>query len=490
MYSDKLEELISLAIQDGELTEQWRNLIMRRAEKEGEDVDEVMLVVDSRLKKLQPQGVVSKNADSGFNYDGCEIFEGLETQLTRNLKLQSEAPCKLVYTFCNPDYDSFQSRMDYLGNDMYFYEGQTINGKPCGLDVAKGLRLSISNCVFDVFDGSSPLEGILDDDNPRLQFKVSFWEHEARYSTFNSLPCAKLFKKVTHETMDGDVLCQYFIDCGEDVKLMAAIYTMVLTKVYGVSIADIKLENFWTEKHSFALESENIDDKVKLQRILKEHGLATLKMPYVNSMFLIRKDAVYEVEKIVSAYNAKLKNKTFVEFVFDKNERLLMFYALNDDKTKGFVANVKQQQALQKMVEYQTRISEVAQVHWKAEHNETLNENIEECAEVQAMDVVPKSPEIQTVEKENVDKIIEVPENVLPKVLKILDYYNKRAEKWGYEKLVYDNSTRLLTGSFKPITTAETSSNSSLWSKMKESGRNADLKEEYYKILKLCNVGK
>ena len=167
-----------------------------------------------------------------------------------------------------------------------------------------------------------------------------------------------------------------------------------------------------------------------------------------------------------------------------------MFYALNDDKTKGFVANVKQQQALQKMVEYQTRISEVAQVHWKAEHNETLNENIEECAEVQAMDVVPKSPEIQTVEKENVDKIIEVPENVLPKVLKILDYYNQRAEKWGYEKLVYDNSTRQLAGSFKPITTAETSSNSSLWSKMKESGRNADLKEEYDKILKLCNVVK
>lgn len=489
MYSDKLEELISLAIQDGELTEQWRNLIMRRAEKEGEDVDEVMLVVDSRLKKLQPQCIMRNNADSRFNYEGCEIFEGLETQLTRNLKLQSETSGKLVYTFCNPDYDSFQSRMDYLGNDMYFNEGQTINGKPCDWDMAKGLRLSINNCEFDVFDGSSPLEGTLNDGNLRLQFKVSFWEHEAKYSTFNSLPCAKLFKEVTHETKDGDVLCQYFIDCGENVKLMAVIYTMVLTKVYGLSVADIKLENFWTGKHSFALESENIDDKVKLQRILKEHGLVTLKMPYVNSMFLIRKDAVYEVEKIVSAYNAKLKNKTFVEFVFDKNERLLMFYALNDDKTKGFVANVKQQQALQKMVEYQTRISEVAQVHWKAEHNEALSETIEECAEVQAVDVVPESSEIKNVEKENVS-VIEVPENVLPKVLKILDYYNKRAEKWGYEKLVYDNSTRLLTGSFKPITTAETSSNSSLWSKMKESGRNADLKEEYYKILKLCNVGK
>ena len=40
MYSDKLEELISAALQDGNLTEQKRNIIKRRAEKEGEDVEE------------------------------------------------------------------------------------------------------------------------------------------------------------------------------------------------------------------------------------------------------------------------------------------------------------------------------------------------------------------------------------------------------------------------------------------------------------------
>ena len=51
MYSDKLEELISAALQDGNLTEQKRNIIKRRAEKEGEDVEEVMMVVESRLQK-------------------------------------------------------------------------------------------------------------------------------------------------------------------------------------------------------------------------------------------------------------------------------------------------------------------------------------------------------------------------------------------------------------------------------------------------------
>lgn len=52
MYSEKLEEVISAALADGKLTEQKRNIIMRRAEKEGEDAEEVMMVVESRLQKV------------------------------------------------------------------------------------------------------------------------------------------------------------------------------------------------------------------------------------------------------------------------------------------------------------------------------------------------------------------------------------------------------------------------------------------------------
>lgn len=59
MYSDKLEELISAALQDGNLTEQKRNIIMRRAEKEGEDVEEVMMVVESRLHNITKTSIKS-----------------------------------------------------------------------------------------------------------------------------------------------------------------------------------------------------------------------------------------------------------------------------------------------------------------------------------------------------------------------------------------------------------------------------------------------
>ena len=64
MYSEKLEEVISAALADGNLTEQKRNIIMRRAEKDGEDVEEVMMVVESRLLSqgnVQPKQIAPKS---------------------------------------------------------------------------------------------------------------------------------------------------------------------------------------------------------------------------------------------------------------------------------------------------------------------------------------------------------------------------------------------------------------------------------------------
>jgi formylglycine-generating enzyme required for sulfatase activity len=74
MYSEKLEEVISAALADGNLTEQKRNIIMRRAEKEGEDVEEVMMIVESRLLsqgKVQPKQATPKSeAEEKADDDG------------------------------------------------------------------------------------------------------------------------------------------------------------------------------------------------------------------------------------------------------------------------------------------------------------------------------------------------------------------------------------------------------------------------------------
>lgn len=53
MYSDLLEELIDSVLKDGILTEQTREIIKRRAEKDGEDTEEVLMIVESRLRKLR-----------------------------------------------------------------------------------------------------------------------------------------------------------------------------------------------------------------------------------------------------------------------------------------------------------------------------------------------------------------------------------------------------------------------------------------------------
>ena len=50
-----------------------------------------------------------------------------------------------------------------------------------------------------------------------------------------------------------------------------------------------------------------------------------------------------------------------------------------------------------------------------------------------------------------------VPENVVPKVLKIIDGYNKKARKWGYELLTYNTEDSSISGKFTEKTDAEDS---------------------------------
>ena len=55
IFSDRLEALIAAALQDGVLTEKERELLKRRAEKEGEDWDEVEMIIEARLAEMQTE---------------------------------------------------------------------------------------------------------------------------------------------------------------------------------------------------------------------------------------------------------------------------------------------------------------------------------------------------------------------------------------------------------------------------------------------------
>ena len=89
MYSEKLEEVIAAALTDGNLTEQKRNIIMRRAEKEGEDVEEVMMVVESRLfnkTKVQPKQTTPKSEaviETAADGDFVETVNGVSFKMIK-----------------------------------------------------------------------------------------------------------------------------------------------------------------------------------------------------------------------------------------------------------------------------------------------------------------------------------------------------------------------------------------------------------------------
>ena len=52
LFSDRLEAMIEAALQDGVLTQKEKEVILRRAEKEGEDLDEFEILFDARLAQL------------------------------------------------------------------------------------------------------------------------------------------------------------------------------------------------------------------------------------------------------------------------------------------------------------------------------------------------------------------------------------------------------------------------------------------------------
>jgi hypothetical protein len=77
-----------------------------------------------------------------------------------------------------------------------------------------------------------------------------------------------------------------------------------------------------------------------------------------------------------------------------------------------------------------------------------------------------------------------VPESVLPKVMNIINGYNKKAAKWGYELLTYNADSHTISGKFTP----KEDPNAGFIKQIKNAYKNGDLGEEWMKILKLCGI--
>ena len=53
MYNEKIEQLINAALADGVLTEKEKQVLFKRAQEQGIDLDEFEMVLDARLVELQ-----------------------------------------------------------------------------------------------------------------------------------------------------------------------------------------------------------------------------------------------------------------------------------------------------------------------------------------------------------------------------------------------------------------------------------------------------
>lgn len=68
MYDEKLEQLIDAALADGELTEKEKQILFKKAQTMGVDLDEFEMVLDARLVKLQ-KAEAEKTASSAPKSD-------------------------------------------------------------------------------------------------------------------------------------------------------------------------------------------------------------------------------------------------------------------------------------------------------------------------------------------------------------------------------------------------------------------------------------
>ena len=60
LYDSRMEQLIDMALADGELTEKEKQVLFKRAESMGIDLDEFEMVLDARLYKLGQQQQATK----------------------------------------------------------------------------------------------------------------------------------------------------------------------------------------------------------------------------------------------------------------------------------------------------------------------------------------------------------------------------------------------------------------------------------------------
>ena len=80
MFSKELELLIEAAVSDGQVTDKEIEILGRRAEAEGVDMDELLMYVEGRLRQQKAGGELERNSLI------CRLFDYLEKSKQMNVE--------------------------------------------------------------------------------------------------------------------------------------------------------------------------------------------------------------------------------------------------------------------------------------------------------------------------------------------------------------------------------------------------------------------
>mgnify|MGYP000861075506 CR=1 FL=1 len=88
IYSDDIMKLINLALSDGELTEKEKQVLFKKAEAKGIDLDEFEMVLDSKLNQIKNKKPASSGALEGVSASGNSTDKYKELEMLTDLALK------------------------------------------------------------------------------------------------------------------------------------------------------------------------------------------------------------------------------------------------------------------------------------------------------------------------------------------------------------------------------------------------------------------
>ena len=188
IFSARLEMLIKSALQDGILTEQERAIILRRAEKEGEDPDEVEMIIEARLAEMKQSTSPSEpniksesvsstpkpNVENGGSYEDLLNKKKKELDDAKKVKYNSGANL-LKYNTLHKEYTELLAAMeskkyvkvteeDKYATSIDIPEGVTIIPDYCFSRCSSLESITLPSTIKQIgkcaFDGCSALTSI------------------------------------------------------------------------------------------------------------------------------------------------------------------------------------------------------------------------------------------------------------------------------------------------------------------------------------------